>query len=141
NVGMLTASGLVRFDSPLTYSLVATGEPLSDIQLALIDAAGYPDSPSDQSIYFSGRGTELFKSSTLLDTSFTYDIKVFKTARPFVKVDIYNVLNNQKLVTFDTTITADWDGPVDALGLPTTFIKADTFGKATSAADFAQPFQ
>lgn len=139
--GTLTASGLVRFDSPLTYSLVATGEPLSDIQLGLLAAAGYPDSPSDQSIYFSGRGTELYNSYALLDTSFTYDLKVFKTARPFLKVDIYNLFNSQKLITFDTTIFADWDGPVDALGIPTNFIKADTFGTATSAADFPQPFQ
>lgn len=139
--GTLNASGIVRFDSPLTYSLVATGEPLSDIQTALLASLGYPDAPSSQSIYFSPRGSEKFSSYALLDASFSYDLGVVRTLRPFVKVDIFNVLNNQKLITFDTTISADWDGPVDALGLPLNYIKSPTFGTATSAADFPQPFQ
>jgi hypothetical protein len=131
----------VRFDSPLTYSLVATGEPLSQIQQDLLAQAGYPDAPSSQSIYFSPRGSEKFNSVALLDASFSYDIGVLRSLRPFLKVDIYNLLNNQKLTTFDTTISADWNGPVDALGLPTNYIKSPTFGTATSAADFPQPFQ
>jgi hypothetical protein len=139
--GTVNASGIVRFDSPLTYSLVATGEPLSEIQNALLTASGYPDAPSSQSIYFSTRGSEKFNSYALLDTSISYDIGIVRSARPFIKVDIFNLLNNKKLITYDTTISADWDGPVDALGLPTTFIKAPTFGTATSASDFPQPFQ
>jgi len=138
--GTLNAAGIVRADSPLTYSLVATGEPLSDIQQALLTAAGYPDSPSSQSIYFSTRGSEKFNSITLLDLSLTYDLGVARTIRPFLKFDVYNLLNNQKLVTFDTTISANWDGPVDALGLPTTFTKSPTFVTATSASDYATPF-
>jgi hypothetical protein len=139
--GTVNASGIVRFDSPLTYSLVATGEPLSQIQLDLLAQAGYPDAPSSQSIYFSPRGSEKFNSVALLDTSFSYDIGVVRSLRPFLKVDIYNLLNNHKLTTFDTTISADWNGPVDALGLPTNYIKSPTFATATSAGDFPAPFQ
>jgi len=139
--GVINASGIVRFDSPLTYSLVATGEPLSDIQQGLLTAAGYPDAPSSQSIYFSSRGSEKFNSYTLLDTSVSYDLGIARSVRPFVKVDVFNLLNNQTLGTFDTTISADWNGPVDALGLPLNYIKSPTFGTATSAADYPQPFQ
>ena len=138
--GAINASGMLRYDSPLTYSLVATGEPLSDIQQALLTAAGYPDAPSSQSIYFSPRGSEKFNPITLFDLSVNYDLGVARGIRPFLKFDVYNVFNNQKLVTFDTTISANWDGPVDALGLPTTYIKSPTFGTATSAADYASPF-
>lgn len=138
--GNLNLSGLVRFDSPLHYSLVATGEDLSQIQLDLLAAAGYPDAPGSQSIFFSPRGSESFNPVTLFDFSATYDIAIWNRVRPFVKVDIYNVFDNQKLVTFDTTIFADWSGPVDALGLPTTYIQGPTFGQAVSSANFAQPF-
>ena len=139
--GTINASGIVRFDSPLTYSLVATGEPLSDIQKGLLTAAGYPDAPSSQSIYFSARGSEKYNSYVLFDTSVSYDIGVVRSARPFLKVDIFNLFNNQTLGTFDTTISADWDGPVDSRGLPLNYIKSPTFGTATSAADYPQPFQ
>ena len=35
-----------------------------------------------------------------------------------MKFEVLNVFNNQKLIGFDTTIDPDYDGPVDALGLP-----------------------
>ena len=138
--GGLNLAGLVRFDSPLRYSLVATGEDLSETQLNLLASAGYPDQPGSQDIYFSPRGSESFNPITLFDFSAQYDIAIWNRVRPFLKVDIYNVFNNNKLVTFDTTVFADWEGPVDSLGIPTTFIKADTFGQAVSPGNFAQPF-
>ena len=50
--GRLSLSGLVRVDSGLTYSLVASSVPLSEIQTNLLNAAGYPDAPSSQNVYF-----------------------------------------------------------------------------------------
>lgn len=61
---------------------------------------------------------------------------MFRTLRPWLKVDVFNLFNNQKLVGFDTTIEPDFDGPLDALGLPTTYIRSDTFGEARSSGDF-----
>lgn len=138
--GTLNTSGLLRFDSPLRYSLAATGEPLSLIQENLLAAAGYTDAPGDQTIFFGSRGSESFNPITLFDVSAQYDFGIWNRVRPFLKVDVYNVFNNNKLVTFDTTIFADWSGPVDALGLPTTFIQGPDFGKAVSSANFATPF-
>jgi hypothetical protein len=61
---------------------------------------------------------------------------VFKSLRPWVKLDFFNVLNNQKLVGFNTTVRPDPSSPVDALGLPTGYIQGANFGKAQSTTDF-----
>jgi hypothetical protein len=57
---------------------------------------------------------------------------VFKTLAPWLKFDIYNVLNNQKLIAWNTTVSRVTTGPVDALGIPTTFTQSSAFGTATS---------
>jgi hypothetical protein len=139
--GSLTTAGLLRYDSPLHYSLVATGQPLSTIQEDLLLAAGYPDAPSSQAIFFGPRGSERFNAVTLVDGSLTYDIGTVRNVRPFVKMDVYNLFNNQRLLTFNTTIVPDWEGPLDELGLPTTFDRGPRFGEAVSAGNFATPFQ
>ncbi len=139
--GSISASGLVRADSGRIYSLRATGQPLTDIQTQLLAAEGYVDAPSSQTIYFADRGTGLFNGYALLDTSVNYDIRVFKSARPWLKLDVYNLLNNQKLISFNTTVTPDPNSPKDALGLPTGFIQGSQFGQATSAANYPIPFQ
>ena len=55
---------------------------------------------------------------------------------PWVKFDVFNLFNNDKLIGFDTTVIPDLDGPVDALGLPTGFIRGQNFGEARGAGDF-----
>jgi hypothetical protein len=139
--GQVSASGMVRVDSGGVYSLAATGQGLTDIQNQLLAQEGYPDSPSSQTIYFADRGTGSFNGYALLDTSFNYDIRVFKSVRPWVKLDIYNLLNNQKLISFNTTVRPDPNSPTDSLGLPTGFIQGSKFGQATSASNFPIPFQ
>jgi hypothetical protein len=134
--GSLSISGLVRIESGQSYSLAASGQPLSDVQKALL--AGYPDAPSDQTIYFAPRGSERFKGYGALDMSANYDIPVFRTAKPFFKFDLFNVLNNDKLVAWNTTVLPDPDSPVDALGLPTGYIKGSRFGTGTSNTNYPQ---
>jgi hypothetical protein len=139
--GRLSASGLVRADSGLTYSLVANGVDITPEQQALLDAAGYIDPPTSQSVYFGDRGSQFFPGYALFDTSFNYDIPVFKDLRPWLKFDIYNVFNNQKLISYITTVTPDPNGPVDAMGLPLNYIKSGSFGQARSAGNYPQAFQ
>ena len=64
-------SGLWRYNSGLTYSLVAEGVPLSDIQIARAEAAGYANEPGggEQDMYFGERGTESFEGYGLADLS------------------------------------------------------------------------
>jgi outer membrane receptor protein involved in Fe transport len=141
SAGRLSASGLVRTDSGLTYSLVATGVPLSGIQNNLLNAAGYPDAPSSQNVYFGGRGSQVFPGVTLFDTSFNYELPIYRTARPWVKFDVYNLFNDLKVIRYNTTVRPDPNSPLDAMGLPTGFIKGSQFGNATSTAAYPVPFQ
>ena len=99
------------------------------------------DPPTSQSVYFGNRGSQFFPGYAVFDTSFNYDIPLVKTLRPWVKLDIYNLFNNQKLIGYITTVRADPNGPVDSLGLPLDYVKSGSFGQARSAADYPQPFQ
>lgn len=132
--GSMSASGLWRFESGRAYSLVSTNRPLTAIQEDLLSA--YVDLPDSQSIYFGPRGSETFPYYSLFDFSLNYAIPIFKTLRPWVKADLFNAFNNDKLVGFNTTVSPDPASPLDALGLPTGYIKSANFGKARSANDF-----
>ena len=58
---------------------------------------------------------------------------VFRSLRPWVKFDVYNLLNNQKLIAWNTTISGNSaaGAPRDALGIPTTFTEGANFGRGT----------
>ena len=141
NAGRLSVSGLVRADSGLTYSLVAANVPLTAIQTNLLTAAGYPDAPSAQNVYFGNRGSQFFPGTALFDTSINYEIPVYRTARPWVKFDVYNLFNDLKVINYNTTVIPDPNSPKDAMGLPTGYIKGPSFGQATSLAAYPVPFQ
>jgi len=64
---------------------------------------------------------------------------VWRSVSPWFKVEVLNALNNQKLVSWDTTVTANANGPKDANGLPLEYIKGANFGKATSATSYPRP--
>jgi outer membrane receptor protein involved in Fe transport len=136
-LGDLSVSGLWRMDSALTYSLRAVSAPLTATQASILAAAGYPDAPGTTSpssgyyVYFGDRGSQTFKGYGLFDLSVNYNIPVFRTLRPWLKVDVYNLLDNNKLIAWNTTVRPDPNSPKDNLGLPTGFIRASTFGTAT----------
>jgi outer membrane receptor for ferrienterochelin and colicin len=134
--GDLSLSGLWRVDSGTSFSLAARNQPLTATQRSIIANAGYPDVPgsSDNHVYFGERGAETFAGYGLLDTSINYDIPVFRSLRPWLKFDVYNLLNNQKLVAWNTTITQDAASARDNLGLATEFTRAAAFGTATGNA-------
>ena len=132
--GSTDLSLLYRFDSPLTYSLAAESVPLSAIQEDLL--APYASGPSDQTLFFNTRGSEEFAATNLFDFGLQYEVPVFKTFRPWLKIDVFNIFNNDTLVSWDTTINADESGPVDSMGLPTRYIPGSLFGQGTSNADY-----
>ena len=130
--GDLSVSGLVRLDSGLAYSLVARNVALTPTQVSILSSAGYPDQPGPQLLFFTGaRGDQTFNGYGLLDMSVNYDVPIMRTVKPWVKLDMYNLLNNEKLIAYSTTITPDKTSPLDSLGLPTGFTKGSTFGTAT----------
>jgi len=135
--GGVDAGGFLSSDSGLTHSLRAGGVPLSPRQRALI--SGYISQPASQTIYFAPRGSEDFKGYRVFDLALTYSVPVFRSARPWVKLELYNVFNNQRLVTWNTTVRADPASPLDDLGLPTGYIKGPLFGQAQSSGNYVAP--
>jgi hypothetical protein len=138
--GAMSLSGLVRIDSAGVFSLAANEQPLSAIQTARLLAAGYPDRPTSQTVFFGRRGSQEFKGSGVLDLAIGYAVPAFKRGKPWVKLDVYNALNNRKQIAWDTTVVPDQASATDALGLRTGYLTAASFGKATSNDDFPAPF-
>jgi hypothetical protein len=137
--GSVDVAPMWRYNSAQTYSLAASGVPLSAVQLAR--NPGYAEIPGggSQTLYFAERGTENFEGFGLVDLAATYQIPIWQTVRPWVKVELFNVLNNDKLIGWTTTVNPDPNSPRDEHGLPTGFIRVATFGQARNNADFPRP--
>jgi hypothetical protein len=133
-LGDLSLSGLVRLESGQVYSLAATAVPLSQIQEDRL--ASYPDAPTDQTLYFGKRGSETYPGYGVLDVSLNYSIPVFRSVRPWLKLDLFNALNNQKLIGYNTEVLVDPTSPADGLGRPLGYITGDRFGQAQSDTNF-----
>src|SRR5581483_3117691 len=122
--GAIDMSPIWRVDSGRTFSYTAASVPLSSIELAR--NPGYPvndiNSNTALNLNFGDRGIGQFAGYGVLDFAATYTIPVWRSLRPWIKAEMYNVLNNQKLIAWDTTVTADPNSPKDANGLPTGYI-------------------
>ncbi len=128
--GTFAFGGVYRYDSPLTYSLAATNVPITPQQLARNPGYARPPTTNGAAlgVFFAERGSEEFNASHILDFSLNYDVPVYKSARPFFKIELRNAFNKQPLIGFDTTVTPDPNSPVDELGLRTGFVKGANFG-------------
>ena len=135
--GALDVAPLYRFNSGRTYSLVAGGVPLSSQQIAR--NPGYARQPTSQSIFFGERGSQSFASYRLVDLAATYSVPTWQSLRPWIKVEVLNALNNQKLISWNTSITADNAGPKDENGLPINYIKSAAFGTASGPSSYPRP--
>jgi len=60
--------------------------------------------------------------------------------RPWVKFDVFNLLNNDTLITYNTTYRQDPNTPLDALGFRTGVIPGPQFGQAVQQTNFPAPF-
>lgn len=129
--GDVSFSGLWRVDSGLAYSLAQRTVAPTATQRAILAAAGYPDLLSTANIFFDERGSETFAGYGLLDTSIHYNVPLFRDLRPWIKFEVYNIFNNQKLIAWNTTVTQDTASALDALGIRTGFTPGPAFGKAT----------
>jgi len=134
--GSLDVAPLYRYNSAKTYSLVAT-VPLTATQIA--STPGYARLPTSQPIFFGARGSQRFEGYQLLDFAATYAVPVWQSLRPWVKVEVLNALNNQKLIGWNTSVTADMTGPTDENGLPLNYIKSASFGTALGPASYPRP--
>ena len=134
--GSLNIAPIYRYNSARTYSLVLNGQPLSAVQAAR--NPGYAGTPTQQ-IFFGDRGSQSFEGFALVDLAVTYSVPVWRSAQPWIKFETFNVLNNQKLIAWDTTITADAASARDEFGLPTGYVQGPRFGQGTANSHYPTP--
>ena len=131
--GDVSISGLWRVESARVFSLAARNQAITAQQTAILVRAGYPDLPaaSGNSVFFGDRGSQEFAGYGVMDLSLNYNVPVFRSLRPWIKFDTYNLFNNEKLIAWGTTISQNRAAGVDNLGLATNYTPASTFGTAT----------
>jgi hypothetical protein len=139
-IGAADIGVIYRYNSGLTYSLRTVNADLSETQLATAAAAGYANEPGggSQTIYFGARGTESFRGFGLFDLSVNYSVPLWSRVRPYVRFEMLNLFDTDVQIGYDTTLVPNWEGPVDALGIPTTFTRGPNFGTATSELHYPQ---
>jgi len=136
--GTATLGGVYRYDSPQVYSLFASNVPITAQQLAR--NPGYARPPTTQTLFFTERGAGgEFESAHLFDFSLHYDVPVYKSARPFIKAELRNAFNKQPLIGHNVTVTPDANSPVDALGLPTGYVRGANFGRPLNSHTATDP--
>jgi hypothetical protein len=134
--GRLDLAPMYRYNSAKTFSYVA---PVAMSAQQLANNPGYARAPTSQTLYFGDRGTGTFAGYGLVDLASTWSVPVWRTMSPWVKLEVLNLLNNQKAISWDTSITADLKGALDANGLPLGYIKGANFGNPTSTTSFPRP--
>ena len=75
-----------------------------------------------------------------MDLATSYNLAVWKSARPWVKLEVYNLFNDQKQIAWDKTIAVDPASARDANGIPTGYVQGPQFGQATNGNQFPQPY-
>jgi hypothetical protein len=139
--GSVDLAPVWRVNSGGVYSLTST------IRVPAAQLARNPGYPTNdinpnvrETVYFGDRGGYDFKGYGVMDFAASYNMNVWRTLRPWLKVEFYNLFNNQKQIAWDKSIAANLAGPLDANGIPTEYAEGPRFGTATSGAHFVQPF-
>ncbi len=134
--GRLDLAPMYRYNSARTFSYTAS-VAMSAQQIAV--DPGYARRPASQTLYFGDRGAGTFAGYGLVDFASTWSVPVWRAVSPWCKLEVLNALNNQKAISWDTSITADLAGPKDANGLPLNYVKGANFGKPTKTTDYPRP--
>jgi hypothetical protein len=134
--GRLDLAPMYRYNSARTFSYTAT-VPLSAQQIAA--DPGYARRPTSQTLFFGERGAGTFAGFALVDLATTWSMPVWRSLSPWFKVEVLNALNNQKLIGWDTTVTANANGARDENGLPLEYVTGPNFGKATATSHYPRP--
>jgi hypothetical protein len=134
--GTLTTGLIYKYDSAQSFSYAATGVARTSIQRSR--NPGYSSLPT-QTVFFGERGDGRYNASSVFDISLMYGIPVIWGVEPWIKFDARNVLNDDTLLTFNTTVTQDANSPLDADGLRTGYVKGSNFGNPTAASSYQIP--
>lgn len=138
--GNLNFGLLVNFDSGRSLEYVDTNVPLTQLQRDAIALAGYVDrlTTSANDIKFNGQ-TQDFGDSTTFNMSVNYQLPLFKDIRVWLKADMINIFNDDSQISGEDDVVADFNGPLNTLGLPTTFNNRSDTGDAKSTGHFVAP--
>ena len=137
--GSLDIAPLWRYNSALSYSLAAGAVPLTATQLARNPGYSTITPQTTATLFFGERGSESFEGYGLVDLGLSYQVPVWRALRPWLKLELLNALNNDKLIAWDTTITPDASSPRDEVGQPTGFTRGTRFGQGTANTDYPRP--
>ena len=136
--GNLNLGLLMNHDSGLTGSTADTiGRTAT--QTAICNSIGYVDCSSTQDIFFGSRGDVKFSDATTFDFTANYQLPIFKDFDLWIKFDLFNIFDDDTQIDGETDVTADFSGPLDALGIPTTFTPDSDFRDCTSNACYVAP--
>jgi hypothetical protein len=134
--GSLNLGLLANWDSGGVTS-TTSNLPLTPTQVAILAENGYVDQPTNQTIYYGTRGDLEFDDSLSIDLSINYQLPIWKDLRLWLKADVLNLFNDDAQISGNDNIAPNFDGPVDELGLPTTFVTTDSTGDPFNNDDFA----
>ena len=139
--GSVDVSPLWRVNSGGVYSLT-TSVPVTAIQLAR--NPGYPatdiGTATRQTVFFGERGEYDLAGYGVMDLAAQYNLAVWRTLRPWFKVEVYNLFKNEKTIGWDRTISVAATAPVDANGIATTYVPGPRFGQPTAGTHFPMPY-
>jgi hypothetical protein len=140
-LGTVDVTPMWRINSGGVHSLTAS-IPIPAVQLAR--NPGYPVSDirpaTRETVFFGERGAYDFAGYGVMDVAVSYNIGAWQSVRPWFKVEMFNLFENQKLIAWDRTVTANAAGPLDANGIPTEYTKGPRFGQGTTGTHFPQPY-
>jgi hypothetical protein len=139
--GSVDVAPMWRVNSGGVYSLTAT------IRIPAAQLARNPGYPTNdisaatrETVYFGERGAQDFKGYGVMDLAVSYNINVWRSLRPWFKTEVYNLFENQKLIAWDRTVTANAAGALDPNGIPIDYIEGHRHGTGTSGAHYPQPY-
>ena len=80
--------------------------------------------PSTRRCSSGSAAPKTFPGYGVVDCRSTTTCPVFRSLRPWLKFDFFNLFNNEKLIGFNTAVVPDPNSPLDAFGLPTGYLRA-----------------
>jgi len=137
--GTLNFGLLMNFDSGRVFSNTDTLRFFTPQQVALLNSNNYVDTPADQNLFFGERGGVKFDDAWTFDFSVNYQLPIWKDLDLWIKADVINLFDDDAQVAGRTNVDGDFNGPLDGLGLPTTFTTPGNYRSARNNADFTAP--
>ncbi|MEE2777823.1 MAG: TonB-dependent receptor [Acidobacteriota bacterium] len=136
--GVLSLSAILSYDSARHFSLVEM-LPLTETQRTILAQLGYGGSPAALPLFYGNRGGQQFDSSRRIDFALLYDLPLPDPVDVWLKAEVFNVLDDDSLLSWDTTVHGVDDGKLDELGRPTAHVRDPSFGTARGPEDYETP--